>query len=295
MTSRNGTRPRRSVVDLHTHTTVSDGRLSPEELVRHAHAGGVRCLAVTDHDNTDGLPAAQAEAARLGMDLIPGIELSTELHGQSVHILGYFLRYQEPSFQEWLLPMRDDRVSRARRMVERLAELGYPVAWERVLEIAGAGSVGRPHIAQALLEAGHVGSITEAFDRFIADGGPAYVERMKLSPQEAIAQVHRFGGVAAVAHPCDFPDVERMVAELAAAGVDGVETYYQGYGPQRIEFLLALARHYHLIPTGGSDYHGFPMGAASTVDNDPGAVYVPAEVVERLRDRAGRYRLRASR
>ncbi|HLI27032.1 MAG TPA: PHP domain-containing protein [Chloroflexota bacterium] len=292
MTNRNGTRPRASVVDLHTHTTVSDGRLRPEELVRHAHAGGVRCLAVTDHDTTDGLAAARAEAARLGIELIPGIELSTELHGQSVHILGYFLRYEEPAFQAWLLPMRDDRLSRAQRMVARLAELGYPVAWERVLAIAGDGSVGRPHIAQALLEAGHVGSITEAFDRFLADGGPAYVERMKLSPQEAIAQIHRYGGVAAVAHPCDFADVERVVAELAAAGLDGIETYYQGYEPARIEFLLALARHYHLIPTGGSDYHGFPMGDAPTVTNDPGTVYVPPEAVERLRDRAARYRVR---
>lgn len=276
-------------IDLHTHTTVSDGRLSPEELVRHAHNGGVRYLAVTDHDNTDGLATARAVAAEVGIELIPGIELSTDLGHQSVHVLGYFLRYEEPAFQEWLLPMRDDRLSRARGMVDRLAELGCPVAWERVLAIAGEGSVGRPHVAQALLEAGHVASIAEAFDRYIADGGPAYVERMKLTPKEAIAQIHKYGGVAAVAHPCDASDVEGLVSGLAAAGLDGVETYYQGYGPQRVDFLRALARHYDLVPTGGSDYHGFPMGHAAAVENDPGSIHVPEETVERLRGRAERY------
>src|SRR5215207_6259384 len=161
----------RGRIDLHSHTVISDGHLTPEELVRLAHEGGVRSLAVTDHDNTDGLAAAHAEAARLGIELIPGIELSTDLDDQSVHILGYFVRYAEPEFQEWLLPMRDDRLSRARAMVKLLGELGYAIEWARVLEIAGEGSVGRPHIAQALLEAGHVGSIAEAFDRLLADGG----------------------------------------------------------------------------------------------------------------------------
>src|SRR5207253_372036 len=171
-------------------------------------------------------------------------------------------------------PMRDDRLWRAERMVERLGELGCPIAWERVLEIAGEGVVGRPHIAQALLEAGHVGSITEAFDRFIADRGPAYVERLKLPPADAIAMVHEFGGVTSVAHPYDAPDVDALVAELAAMGIDGVETYYQGYSAERVQRLAALADEHRLIPTGGSDYHGFPMGNATEVDNDVGSVLV---------------------
>ena len=275
-----------SRVDLHLHTTISDGRLSPRELLRHAHARGVRRLAVTDHDNTDGLPEAQAEAQALGLEVIPGIELSTDLGEVGVHVLGYFLRYDDPAFQARLAPMRDDRLSRAYAMVQRLGELGYPIAIERVLEIAGEGSVGRPHIAQALLEAGHVRSITEAFDRFIADHGPAYVDRMKLTPADAIALVHSAGGVTSLAHPYDAPEVDALVAELVAAGLDGVETYYQGYGPEQIEHLAALARAYDLIPTGGSDFHGFPMGAATEVDNDVGSVYVPDDTVERLRARA---------
>src|SRR5579884_2074690 len=282
-----------SRVDLHLHTTLSDGRLTPCELVRHAHARGVRWLAITDHDTTDGLPEAEAEAARLGLELIPGIELSTDLGALSVHVLGYFLAYKDPVLQERLALLRDDRVYRARRMVERLGELGYPIAWERVLQIAGEGVVGRPHIAQALLEAGYVGSITEAFDRFIADHGPAYVERMKLTPAEAIAMVHAAGGVAAVAHPYDAPDVDALVADLAAAGIDGVETYYQGYTPERVGHLADLAAEYGLVPTGGSDYHGFPMGSATEVDNDVGSVLVPDDTVDRLRARAARWAKRS--
>jgi predicted metal-dependent phosphoesterase TrpH len=275
-----------SLVDLHLHTTISDGHLSPRELIRRAHANRVRTLAVTDHDNTDGLAEARTEADALGLTLIPGIELSTDLGEVGVHVLGYFLRYDDPAFQARLLPMRDDRLNRAYGMVARLGELCYPIAIDRVLEIAGEGSVGRPHVAQALLEAGHVGSIAEAFDRFISDHGPAYVERMKLSPQEAIAMIHANGGVTSVAHPYDAPDVDALVAELAAAGLDGIETYYQGYGPDRVERLLALTRQYGLVPTGGSDYHGFPMGDASEVNNDIGSVRVPEETVELLRARA---------
>jgi 3',5'-nucleoside bisphosphate phosphatase len=277
-------------IDLHMHTTVSDGRLTPTELIQRAHARGLRHLAITDHDNVDGLPEAQAEADRLGLELIPGIELSTD-HGTSgVHILGYFIRHTDPVLRERLAPMRDDRLYRASAMVERLGELGFPVSWERVLAIAGEGSVGRPHIAQALLAAGHVASITDAFDRFLADGGPAYVERMKMTPEEGIAIIHAFGGVAAVAHPYDAPDVDALIAELAQAGLDGVETYYQGYGPQRVNHLAALARRHNLVPTGGSDFHGFPMGNATGVENDLGSVPIPADTVERLRRRvAGRH------
>jgi predicted metal-dependent phosphoesterase TrpH len=275
-----------SRVDLHLHTTISDGHLPPRELIRRAHANGVRTLAVTDHDNTDGLAEAQAEADALGLTLIPGIELSTDLGPIGVHVLGYFLRYDDPAFQARLLPMRDDRLNRAYGMVARLGELGFPISIERVLEIAGEGSVGRPHVAQALLEAGHVASINEAFDRFLADHGPAYVDRMKLTPQDAIAFIHAHGGVTSVAHPYDAPDVEALIAELVAAGLDGIETYYQGYGPERVEHLLALTRQYGLVPTGGSDYHGFPMGDAAKVDNDVGSVGVPDETVELLRARA---------
>jgi predicted metal-dependent phosphoesterase TrpH len=278
-----------SRVDLHLHTTVSDGRLPPRELLRRACANGVRVLAVTDHDNTDGLPDALDEAAALGLELIPGIELSTDLGSIGVHVLGYFLQWNDPAFQARLAPMRDDRLWRAQQMVQRLAELGYPIAWERVLAIAGEGVVGRPHIAQALLEAGHVSSITDAFDRFIADHGPAYVERMKLTPADAIAMVHAAGGVTAVAHPYDAPDVDALVAELATAGIDGVETYYQGYTPERVQHLADLATEYNLIPTGGSDYHGFPMGSAAEVDNDVGSVLVPEQTVDRLRASAAEW------
>ena len=190
-----------SLVDLHMHTTISDGHLPPRELTRRAHANGVRTLAVTDHDNTDGLAEARAEAERAGPHADPrhrGEHGSRRDRGPRARLLPAL---DDPAFQARLLPMRDDRLNRAYGMVARLGELGYPISIDRVLEIAGEGSVGRPHVAQALLEAGHVGSIAEAFDRFIADHGPAYVDRMKLSPKDAIAMIHANGGVTSVAHP----------------------------------------------------------------------------------------------
>lgn len=277
--------PASGKIDLHLHTTVSDGRLPPTELVRLAHRNGVTRLAVTDHDTTDGLAEAEAEAARLGMELIAGIELSADVPGSEVHVLGYFLDYQQPAFQRELARFRAGRVDRARGMVDRLAALGKSISWQRVRELAGEGSVGRPHIAQALLEAGHVTSITEAFDLYIGRNGPAYVERAKLTPVEAIALIHSVGGMAVVAHPRETEGTLEMVPELAAAGLDGIEVYYyHDYGPGSIEELLDLAARYDLVPTGGSDFHGFPMGG-DVVANEPGSVDIPPEVVDRLRQR----------
>lgn len=275
--------PEPGKVDLHLHTLVSDGRLTPTELVRKAHANGVRRLAITDHDATDGVAEALAEGERLGVQVIAGIELSADVPGSEVHVLGHFLEYQRPAFQEMLARFRDGRVDRARGMVEKLVVLGAPVSWERVRELAGEGSVGRPHIAQALLEASHVASIREAFDRYLGRQGPAYVERFKLTPAEAIRLIHSADGVAAVAHPRETPGTLDLIPELAAAGLDGIEVYYsRDYGPGSIDQLLALARHYDLAPTGGSDYHGFPLGEATTITNEPGSVAIPPQIVDEL-------------
>lgn len=280
-------------VDLHLHTTVSDGRLLPAELVQLAHKNGVRRMAITDHDATDGLPEAIAEGGRLGVEIVAGIELSADIPEREVHILGFFLDYHQPAFQDMLGQFRAGRVDRAQGMVARLASLGAPVSWERVKELAGDGSVGRPHIAQALLEAGHVASISEAFDRYIARNGPAYVERFKLTPADAIELIHSVGGVAALAHPRETEDTLELLPELVEAGLDGIEVYYsRDYGPGSIQELLDLAGKYDLVPTGGSDYHGFPMGGAHTVLNEPGSVDIPPEVVDNLLARRERRLLR---
>jgi 3',5'-nucleoside bisphosphate phosphatase len=277
-------------VDLHLHSTESDGRLPPAELMELAHRNGVRRLVLTDHDTTDGMPAALAAAERLGLEVYGGIELSAELPGAELHVLGHFLDYDDSAFQERLRIFRAGRLGRAEGMVARLAQLGAPISWERVRELAGEGSIGRPHIAQALLEAGHIQSIPEAFDRFIANDGPAYVERAKLSPAESIALIHSVHGMAVAAHPLDIEQLDEVLPRLERDGLDGLECYYPGYDPTRIEQLVSLARRYSLVPTGGSDYHGFPMAGMSEVGNEPGTVDVPPEVFdELLRRRAERF------
>ena len=189
------------MLDLHLHSTVSDGRLTPAELVRYAQAQGVTVMALTDHDNTDGVAEAQLAGQELGVRVVPGIELSTDVPGASVHVLGVFLDYQQPHFQQSVRQFREARLTRAQLMVDRLAELGAPISLHRVFEIAGEGSVGRPHVAMALVEAGHVQSIDEAFERFIGRNGPAYFEGFRLEPADAVRLIHSAGGFASWAHP----------------------------------------------------------------------------------------------
>lgn len=267
--------------DLHLHTTASDGQLTPGELV--AFACGVRLdiIAITDHDTTDGIVEAQA-AAGSSLTVLPGIELSAEENGLDVHMLGYLIDVQDAAFQARLAAFRDDRVSRAHRIVERLAELNVPVEWERVQAIAGAGSIGRPHIARAMIEAGHVATIADAFDRYLRTGGPAYVSRQRLSPEEAVDMIHRAGGVAVIAHPGLVRDYLAIVERLVPAGLDGLEIYHPKNTMNIRDNLRGLAARYDLIVTGGSDFH-------RRESDSIGSQAVPPDAVNRLRERARRY------
>ena len=272
-------------IDLHLHSTESDGRLSPAALVDLAYRNGVRRLALTDHDTTAGLAEAIEAGRTRGVEVIPGVELSTDIPGREIHMLGLFLEYQQPAFQQTLAEFRQGRIERAQKMSEKLAEMGAPISWTRVQEIAGEASVGRPHVAQALLEAGHVQSMPEAFDRFIGRNSPAYVERLKLTPAEAIDLIHSVRGLAVLAHPLEGDGVVDEVPALAAAGLDGIESYYQGYDTTRVELLVSTARSHGLVPTGGSDYHGFPMSGMTQATNEPGSVSIPTELIEELQAR----------
>lgn len=272
-------------VDLHLHSTESDGRLSPAELMELARRRGVRRLALTDHDTTQGLPAAIEVGRRLGLDVIAGIELSTDVPHREIHLLGLFVNYQDGSFQAKLTEFRLGRRARAEGMSRKLAQMGAPISWARVQEIAGEASVGRPHVAQVLLEAGHVQTITEAFERFIGRNGPAYVERVKLTPAEAIRLIHSVQGIAVLAHPLEDGGVLDEVPALVAAGLDGIECYYQGYDRPRVESLVSIARTHGLVATGGSDYHGFPMSGMTEITNEPGSVDIPGAVVDELFER----------
>jgi predicted metal-dependent phosphoesterase TrpH len=246
-----------SKADFHCHSTASDGVLPPAELVQLAYGQGVRVMALTDHDSTEGV--AEARGAAQPHDdfmLISGVEMGTDIPGGEVHVLGYFLEPDDPALQETLRRLREGRRGRGEGMVAKLRELGFDVTWEQVQRIAGDGSVGRPHVAQALLEKGYVSTVTEAFEKYIGRNGPAYVEREKLTPAEAVATIVRLGGVANLAHPADLEDLDGLLAELKAAGLSGIEVYYKMYEPDVVERLAAAARRFGLIPLGGSDYHG---------------------------------------
>lgn len=268
--------------DFHTHSTFSDGQLTPASLVDLAYRNGVRVLSLTDHDIVDGLPEAFEAASRYpDLTLVPGIEMSTDVPGNEVHILGHFIDWQDAQFQRRLAHLQDSRLNRAQRMVEKLVQLGKPVTWQRVQELAGEGAVGRPHIALALVEAGHVSSVNEAFDLYLSRTGPAYVEREKLTPQEVIGLLHSVGGLATLAHPRELDaagSLESLLQEIVPAGLVGIEVYYQDYTPEEIAHFLGIAGKFGLIPMGGSDYHG--LGGPQ--QREPGQVAVPRETVERL-------------
>ncbi len=264
-------------VDLHLHSTASDGQYTPTELVRLALKKGLKVIALTDHDSTDGVQEALDAARGTGLMVIPGVEISTDVPGEhELHILGYHINYRYSPLQEELSKLRQSRLSRARLIVRKLARVGCPLRWEKVLALAGDGSVGRPHIAQAMVEAGYVDSVESAFRLYLGRGATAYVPRPKLAPQDAVRLVLDAGGVPVLAHPAN---VLEHLPSLVRAGLMGLEVYYNGYEEAEREFLLGLANKYNLIATGGSDFHGPEVMMA----NEIGGTHVPWQVVEDLR------------
>ncbi|MFE7941251.1 PHP domain-containing protein [Streptomyces griseoincarnatus] len=247
-------------IDLHTHSTASDGTDTPAELVRKAAAAGLDVVALTDHDTTRGHAEALA-ALPQGLTLVTGAELSCRLDGVSMHLLAYLFDPEEPALLAERELVRDDRVPRAKGMIAKLNELGVPVTWEQVARIAGNGSVGRPHVASALVELGVVDSVSDAFTpEWLADGGRAYVPKHETDPFEAVRLVKNAGGVAVFAHPAavkrggTVPD--SAIAELARAGLDGIEVDHMDHDPGTRARLRGLAGELGLLVTGSSDYHG---------------------------------------
>jgi predicted metal-dependent phosphoesterase TrpH len=268
-------------IDLHTHTTASDGILAPESLVDEAKARGVGLLAVADHDTTAAVDAAIEAGRRAGVEVWPAVELSCDVPDGEVHILGYFIDHRLAWMQQLLGRLQDGRERRAERMVERLAALGAPIPLARVKALADGGAIGRPHVARALLEAGHVKSVSEAFDQFIGRHGPAYVERVKMTPVQAVGVIRAAGGLAVLAHPgWGFQDA--TLPDLVAGGLDGIEVYYPDHAPHQVEHYAALAARCGLLVTGGTDFHG--SGLATRVPL--GSQYVPESIVAPLRDAA---------
>ncbi len=268
--------------DLHVHTSASDGTDVPEKVVEDAYRAGLSALAITDHDTLDGIPPALAAGRKLSICVLPGVEFSTEENGHELHILGYLFQLDHPELLEQLAFFRQTRLERVVKMVERLRRLGIPVELEQVLELAGEGAVGRPHVARALVQIGAVATVGEAFEKYIGKDRVAYVPRYKLAPREAINLLHRAGGVAVLAHPgltrCDY-----LIPRLVDDGLQGLEVYYPAHSQEMVWHYEKLCRRYHLVATGGSDYHGSEHREHGCL----GASTAPDEVIWALKELAG--------
>ncbi|MBY6275621.1 MAG: PHP domain-containing protein [Symbiobacterium thermophilum] len=270
--------PPQGRADLHNHTTASDGTLTPAEQVRWAASQGLAAVGITDHDTIAGWAEAKEAAEEAGIELVPGCELSTEVGGTEVHILAYYFDPEDPGMADLLRRMRGGRRKRVEEAVAKLHALGYAdVSLERILA-RGGESVGRPHIAAELVDLGIVRTLKEAFERFLAQGRPAYVPRPKLEPAEAIAVVRQAGGVPVLAHPGLIGD-DRWVREAIAAGVMGIEAYHTDHSELQRQFYARWGHDAGLVVTGGTDSHG-PQGTRTVV---PGTVNVGMDVVERLK------------
>ena len=241
------------VVDLHIHTTFSDGLRTPTEIVSMALDRRLKYIAVSDHDTVEGVGEAIGAAQDTPLCVIPGTELSTSLGAQELHVLGYLIDHTSPQLLAALTRLGVSRERRAKAILERLRGLDIHLSWERVLELSGNGTIGRPHIARALEEAAYVATSQEAFERYLAPDKPAYVPRAKLTPSAAIQLISEAGGIAVLAHPWEQID---FVPELVAEGLGGLEVYYPGYSAEMTDRLGTLAKRYDLICTGGSDFHG---------------------------------------
>lgn len=279
------------MIDLHSHSTMSDGTDAPTEVVRLASDAGLSALALTDHDTLDHVAGARASADARGLRLVPGCEISCELGARapgSMHLLVFFVDDGPGELQDRLAMLQVARNKRNVQIVEALNAHGVPITVEAVRVKAGPGSVGRPHIARVLMESGHVGSIQEAFDEWLGKGRPAYFERDRLGPEEAIALTHASGGVCSVAHPgslgLDDDALDEFVGELAGAGLDGLECEYGAYVPEERASFHELARRHGLAPTGGSDYHGDNKPGLS-VGVGRGDLRVPDEYLSELESR----------
>jgi hypothetical protein len=282
------------MIDLHCHSTCSDGSWRPADLVGLALREGLEALALTDHDTLSGLPEFMAAARGTPLRAVPGVEVSAEFPGGTLHILGYWMATDCLDFNTMLERFRGGRDVRNREMVARLSALGFPLEWEEVAALSGGEVVGRPHIARAMEARGYVRNTKKAFDRFLGKGCPAYVERFRYSPSDVFRCIHAAGGAAVIAHPvCLRLGRKRLTAQLeewSAAGLDGIEAYYPEHTPSQQRQFETLASRFGLIPTGGSDFHGV-LSPHVRLGRSRGAVLAPPpDTVDRLAARASERR-----
>ena len=271
--------------DLHMHTICSDGAFSPYELVKKTKSLGLSIISITDHDSVAAIPDAIEFGKEFGVEVISGVELSASFDDKEVHILGYFVDYKSQRLIDYLTFFRHERIKRAERIVEKLNNLHVPLRIESVMEHAGTGSVGRPHIAAALVDEGFTNSYQEAFDRFIGNGGPAYERKFNFSPSEAIQLIASSGGLSFLAHPGRFTS-DGMLQQLIKAGVDGIEVIHPSHAPEHVLHYRGVTNEYYLLESGGSDFHGGKKRDDTTL----GSFFVGEEKVDTMKRRLFHHR-----
>jgi predicted metal-dependent phosphoesterase TrpH len=271
------------VADLHLHTNFSDGTYSPEELVLHARAQNLGAVALTDHDTVEGCERAAAACKTAGIEFVAGTELTAEHQGEEIHILGYYIDTTDVPFLTQVARFQEVRQQRIRDMVSRINECHVPLDAADVFRLANCRAPGRPHVARALVAAGHCASLDEAFERFLKKGRPAWVPKFKISAAEAIRLIHDAGGVAVLAHP-GLNRVDHFIPVMVEFGLDGLECLHTKHPPSVAEHYLGLARQLNLLITGGSDCHGHSKGRPLI-----GTIRLPYTNVERLREKAAQY------
>ncbi|MBI4964332.1 MAG: PHP domain-containing protein [Desulfomonile tiedjei] len=275
------------MIDLHVHTSMSDGTFSPEEVVQIAMEKGLRAIAITDHDTTAGVRRGQRKGAEIGVEVISGVEISTEWPNGILHLLGYFVCPEDRDLLQALDSLKKDRQERILKIVSRLNGQNVSVTVEEVAQEAVGGVPGRPHVANLIVKKGHVATLQEAFDRYLGKGAPAYVEKKKLSPLEAMQLIANAGGVPVLAHPYsleepDADELEKIVRRLMRNGLKGIEVYYPKHTPEQTDVFLDLCRKLDLAATGGTDFHG-AVKPDVELGTFPGGKTLPCSMLEELK------------
>ena len=265
--------------DLHIHTKCSDGLFTPEEIVRKAVNAGLKAISITDHDTVKGIDQAKPLALESGLELIPGVEMSSAYKGYDIHILAYFFDYQNSELKRYLDHCRSLRTERAERMVQKLAKMGVKIEIEQIIMKAQNGSVGRPHIAAVLQDGGFVKSFSEAFSKYLGSHSPAYVKSIETHPEEVIRLVNEAGGLSFLAHPAqNVPD--EILRQLISFGLDGLEIIHPSHDAYRQNYYREIANEYFLLFSGGSDYHGL-----KDHEDHFGQIWIPYEWVTKMKSR----------
>jgi predicted metal-dependent phosphoesterase TrpH len=273
-------------IDLHTHSTASDGTMEPGELVKYAKSRGLAAIALTDHDTVEGIKEAYEEGLRIGFEVVPGLEISVDFEPE-MHILGYFFGNSYLDIEDTLICLRKSREERNPEIIKKLNDMGFDINMEEVSKIAARGVVGRAHIAKVLVDKGYVGSVGEAFDKFLSSGRPAFVKRDKFTPEQGINEIIRAGGIPVLAHPIylgrSYAELDSLFYELKIMGLKGIEAYYVDNTPQDTENMVKLAHKHGLLITGGSDFHG-TFKSDIEIGVGYGNLDIPYELLERLKE-----------